>query len=184
MNARAANENYLIIFNNVHFRAAHPRHIAGIYSAFCNLPCCQWVFFFLFFSFFFPFFHSTVFLSYPGIEPGHRIPVIRAATIVFSKAMRFFETQYLDLLARSDYPRKLLLLLRDNFWWRFALCRYSDPSKFPPEFLYVYIHICIYMYTSVKLSELTIFYTCVIKCHIDISRACPCVHARGQRDRF
>jgi len=149
MNARAANENYLIIFNNAHFRAAHPRHIAGIYSAFCNLPRCQWVFFF-FFLFFFPLFfsHSTVFLSYPGIEPGHRIPVIRAATIVFSKAMRFFETQYLDLLARSDYPRKLLLLLRDNFWCRFALCRYSDPSKFPPEFLYVYI---IYIHTYIHV---------------------------------
>jgi len=89
-----------------------------------------------------------VFLSYPGIEPGHRIPVIRAATIVFSKAMRFFETQYLDLLARSDYPRKLLLLLRDNFWCRFALCRYSDPSKFPPEFLYVYI---IYIHTYIHV---------------------------------
>jgi len=61
------------------------------------------------------FFHSTMFLSYPGIAPGYRIPVTRAATIMFSKAMRFFGTQYLDLLARSDYPRKLLLLLRDNF---------------------------------------------------------------------
>jgi len=61
------------------------------------------------------FFHSTVFLSYPGTALGYRIPVTRAATIVFSKAMRFFGTQYLDLFARSDYPRKLLLLLRDNF---------------------------------------------------------------------
>jgi len=52
MNARVANENYLIIFNNAHFRAAHPRHIAGIYSAFCNLPRCQWVFFSFFFFFF------------------------------------------------------------------------------------------------------------------------------------
>lgn len=144
--------NYSIISDSVH-SAHYVRVISAAFTPRCVIYPVVIGFFF----------HSTVFLSYPGISAGDTESLLHVRRLsCFQKPCDFFETQYLDLLARSDYPWKLLLLLRDNFWRRFALrvLRSGDIS------IYRIFHRDLRV--SFKLFQLKILYSYVTTCRIGV----------------